>query len=279
MAINFLKLYRLDVFFIFILLFIFGAGVAVNFSFINFNYLYNFFIAFLISFISVNFIYSLNSWFDADVDKINKPNRPIPSGLISKKQAFIYSIILGVISFIYPFILFYNSNIKFLFFIFIISGILYSNKTFSFKKNRYSSLGLISLNVILTTFLGYIANGGNLNNIIIFITIIILLFLCLAVIPMKDLSDVKGDRAYKLDNWFFNKKNKILFFSIILLILCIILSFYVTNYILLIISISPFLLFLLFYIFNINSDKFYNVLLKIFVLEGMLCLIYFILAP
>jgi len=38
--------------------------------------------------------YSINDYFDAEVDAINKPYRPIPSGRVSKDHALVYSIIL-----------------------------------------------------------------------------------------------------------------------------------------------------------------------------------------
>lgn len=43
----------------------------------------------------------INDWFDADIDRINKPDRPIPSGQISKTQALLFAMALfaaGVIS-------------------------------------------------------------------------------------------------------------------------------------------------------------------------------------
>ena len=39
----------------------------------------------------------LNDYFDIEVDKINDPNRPIPSGKITPKQALTFGIILIVI--------------------------------------------------------------------------------------------------------------------------------------------------------------------------------------
>jgi geranylgeranylglycerol-phosphate geranylgeranyltransferase len=39
---------------------------------------------------------SINDYFDIEIDKINKPERPLPSGKITKKQAYIISIILFI---------------------------------------------------------------------------------------------------------------------------------------------------------------------------------------
>ena len=38
--------------------------------------------------------YVFNDWCDVDIDRINLPNRPLPSGLVSKSGAFIYSLLL-----------------------------------------------------------------------------------------------------------------------------------------------------------------------------------------
>jgi len=40
----------------------------------------------------------LNDYFDAEMDKVNAPNRPIPSGKITKKNALIYSATLFIIA-------------------------------------------------------------------------------------------------------------------------------------------------------------------------------------
>ncbi len=37
---------------------------------------------------------SINDYFDVNIDKINKPYRPIPSGRLTRKESFIFSIIL-----------------------------------------------------------------------------------------------------------------------------------------------------------------------------------------
>ncbi len=41
--------------------------------------------------------YVINDYFDAEVDAVNKAYRPIPSGAVSKREALILSIVLGVL--------------------------------------------------------------------------------------------------------------------------------------------------------------------------------------
>ncbi len=40
---------------------------------------------------------SLNDYYDSEIDRINRPNRPIPSGLIKRSTALYYSVILFII--------------------------------------------------------------------------------------------------------------------------------------------------------------------------------------
>src|SRR6056297_4200837 len=42
----------------------------------------------------------LNDYFDIEVDKINSPNRPLPSGLISSNTALIFTIIISLLGLI-----------------------------------------------------------------------------------------------------------------------------------------------------------------------------------
>ena len=39
----------------------------------------------------------LNDYFDIEVDKVNAPNRPLPSGLISSGTAIVFTIIISLL--------------------------------------------------------------------------------------------------------------------------------------------------------------------------------------
>lgn len=76
------------------------AGIAVLIGFFlssghitfSYNLLYGMLAVFILSGAGI----VINDYFDVEMDKINAPKRPIPSGKISKKGALIYSIILFV---------------------------------------------------------------------------------------------------------------------------------------------------------------------------------------
>ena len=192
-----LGLYRLDVFARFFLLYLLGAVIAGG----TLPPLREFVIAFLISGISLNFVYSLNSWADADIDAINKPHRPIPAGLVTRRQALLYSLVLLGASLAYPFLLFGLSAKALLFLWFPVAGILYSNPAYPFKKKRLLALFLITATVLVTALFGYVANGGVFDTRFYFFALL-LLVACASLVPLKDLPDVAGDRAYGAENWF-----------------------------------------------------------------------------
>ena len=61
-------------------------------------YTWNILLGAVCVFISTGSGNAINDYYDADIDKINKPERPIPSGRIKKETVLYYSIILFIIS-------------------------------------------------------------------------------------------------------------------------------------------------------------------------------------
>ena len=71
---KYMELYRKDVLVLSIISYFIGillAGGIISYT--------DIIISLLISFVSINFGYSINSYEDWEIDKINKPHRPIPS--------------------------------------------------------------------------------------------------------------------------------------------------------------------------------------------------------
>ena len=54
---------------------------------------------------------TINDYYDYEIDKINKPHRPIPSGRISLKNALIYSLILFLIAAVMGFLISRNNGL------------------------------------------------------------------------------------------------------------------------------------------------------------------------
>lgn len=216
---NYLGLYRLDVATLAMVGFL--AGVLLAGGDITPN---NLTIAFLISLISMNFIYSFNSYADREIDAINKPWRPIPSGKILPKNALCYCSFLLLASLIYPLFCVSSLVTAVFFYLLPLLGLFYSGKFLRLKKYIFPALITITLMHHSPFLLGYFLTTNSLRYLPVFISTF---FFCLAVIPLKDLTDVKGDIKYGSQNWLakFGQKN-LLLFSLSILIFNIALIFF-----------------------------------------------------
>ncbi len=203
---NYLRLYRLDVAILTIVSF--TAGILLAGGDITLN---NLTIAFFVSLISMNFIYSFNSYTDREIDALNKPSRPIPSGKILPREASYYCLFLLLASLIYP--LFYIKSVLTVIFFYLMPllGLLYSGKLLKLKKYLFPAVVTITLMQHSPLLLGYFLTTDSLTYLPVFISTF---FFCLAVIPLKDLTDVKGDVKYGFQNWLVKLgRNKLLLTS------------------------------------------------------------------
>jgi 4-hydroxybenzoate polyprenyltransferase len=95
-------------------------------------------------------------------------------------------------------------------------GLLYSGKLLKLKKYLFPAVIAITLGQHSPLLLGYFLTTDSLNHLPVFISTF---FFCLAVIPLKDLTDVKGDAKCGFENWLAKLgRNKLLLasFSILL---------------------------------------------------------------
>jgi geranylgeranylglycerol-phosphate geranylgeranyltransferase len=76
-----------------------GASLVANLA-LSINLLYGFITAFSLTAASM----VINDYYDREIDKINEPNRPIPSGAITPNQALAYAVVLTVIGFVSAFL-------------------------------------------------------------------------------------------------------------------------------------------------------------------------------
>jgi len=169
----------------------FSAGVCVimgqmlalgNFASIT-EILNSFFAIFLIS----ASILVLNDFFDVETDKINAPDRPIPSKQVSLNEALFFSIILLLIGLILSFI---TSIIALLVNILLtIVGFLYNRK---FKKSGLLGNIMVSFSVGMTFIYGGISVGLPFNKMVLFFGIIAAL-IDLGEEIAADSMDIQGD--------------------------------------------------------------------------------------
>jgi len=190
---NYLRLYRPDAFLITFISFIVPLvyiGIPLGWN--------DLILGLLISGISVNAIYTLNSYFDADIDRVNKPERPLPSGALSKKNAFVYATGLIILSVLYPLFLQCSWSIRILLEIFPVIALLYSNSVFPFKKFASLAVVLTSILLVLPMLIGL-----HQHALLFQYKLVVGVFFgyCLAVIPLKDIEDEKGDVQFDSQNW------------------------------------------------------------------------------
>uniref|UniRef100_A0A7C5UXG7 Digeranylgeranylglyceryl phosphate synthase n=2 Tax=Ignisphaera aggregans TaxID=334771 RepID=A0A7C5UXG7_9CREN len=129
----------------------------------------------------------VNDYFDRYVDAINKPWRPIPSGLISAKTAYRVSISLLIIGTLTSFYLSYANGII----AFIASLLVY---LYSYKLKKVLLLGnmVVAFLVALSIIFGGVAA---IMNIDIIIASLFAFLLNVGREFLKGIEDVEGDKA------------------------------------------------------------------------------------
>lgn len=132
---------------------------------------------------------AINDYFDAPIDAVNKPKRPIPSGRISKREALIayavlsassitLSLLLGILEFsiVTSFSLAWYIYARYL------------------KRTGVPGNVLVSLGVAFTLIFGSIAAGNLTGKIVLFSSIAFTSNLAREFV--KTVEDLPGDKAY-----------------------------------------------------------------------------------
>ncbi len=150
----------------------------------------------LLGFISVFFVSGggmvINDFFDIEIDKLNKPNRPLPSGKISRHTAVWYSAILFLVGVSAAFMIGYDALI-----IAVISAGLLIAYAASIKKTILVGNLVISGLVALT----FIFGGIIANNYTPVLPLALLAFLSnVAREIYKTIDDALGDQKYDVNS-------------------------------------------------------------------------------
>ncbi len=128
---------------------------------------------------------SINDYFDVDIDRINKPQRPLPRNAVSLENAFIFSIVLFVAGIIPAFFINFPSIV-----IASLSAIL----LFFYSRNLKRTVLAGNITVAFMTGLAFIYGGmalGHPQNA--FIVGIFAFFYHLGREIIKDIEDIEGD--------------------------------------------------------------------------------------
>lgn len=143
------------------------------------------------SFLSIFFVSSsilvLNDYFDVETDKINAPDRPIPSNLVTASEALFLSLILLLLGLILSYLI----SVAALFCSIVLSiiGFLYNRK---FKKNGLLGNLMVSFSVGMTFIYGGLSVGQPFNKIVLFFGVIAAL-IDLGEEIAADSMDMRGD--------------------------------------------------------------------------------------
>jgi geranylgeranylglycerol-phosphate geranylgeranyltransferase len=130
---------------------------------------------------------TINDYYDLEIDRINRPNRPLPAGLLCSKEAHVYSWIL------------FSAGVVLSFFIhlgafFIAIGAVIILYFYSARLKRTILLG----NITVSFFLGiaFIYGGLAVGRIAAALIVGVFSFLYnLGREIMKDIEDIEGDRS------------------------------------------------------------------------------------
>ena len=137
----------------------------------------------------------INDYFDYNIDLINKPERPLPSGRISLKNGRNYGYLLFLAGTICGFLISYLTNNWIPFVIVLIADVILY--LYAYKLKSTPLIG--NLAVGFMTGFGFVFGGFSLNNPDIILTSIYLGFFAFIMTTareiIKDIEDIEGDRA------------------------------------------------------------------------------------
>ncbi len=147
----------------------------------------------------------INDYFDLEIDKINRPSRPIASGIIKQRIAYIYYCIFVLFSLVVA------SEISLQAF-----GIVFITNLFLFLYS-YKLKGILLLgNIVVSicTALSFIFGGIIVGNIWSAIIPSVFAFLVTIIREIvKDIEDIEGDKKYNINTFpikFGIKQSKLL---------------------------------------------------------------------
>jgi len=170
----------------------FAAGISVVVGEIvavgGFPSIYSIMLGFIVGFFISSSALILNDYFDIEIDKINMPTRPLPSGIIKPSEVILLSLINTIIGLIAAFFIGYIALIVAI--IFWIIGFLYNWK---FKRTGLPGNLMVSSSVAITFIFGGIA-VGNPFNMIVWCFSLIAFFIDLGEEIAADAMDMVGDQ-------------------------------------------------------------------------------------
>jgi geranylgeranylglycerol-phosphate geranylgeranyltransferase len=154
------------------------------------NLIYGFLTGFMLTATSM----TINDYYDREIDAINEPNRPIPSGLIKPKEALAFAFVLTAIGFAASLANAYLMQAIFCFVIAVIAWAISVTYTTVGKRCGLPGNFLVSACVAIPFVYGSIAIANEVKlNVLIFASVAFLSITGREV--TKGIVDVKGDKV------------------------------------------------------------------------------------
>ena len=137
---------------------------------------------------------AINQIYDLEIDRINKPARPLPSGRLSLKQAWNFTLICYALTFFLAFLV----NMAFVVIVLLTTLITYAYSGPPFRTKRFGVLANFTIAIprgCLLVVAGWSAVASPLDLEPWLVGLVMGLYI-LGAATTKDFSDMEGDRRY-----------------------------------------------------------------------------------
>jgi len=169
-----------------------GFAVIVGASLVStLNFTINLLLGFVTSFALTAASMVINDFYDREIDAINEPNRPIPRGDVSPKEALIFALVLSIIGLIAAF----KTNMPSLI-VAVIAWIIALAYITEGKGTGLPGNFLVSATVVIPFIYGGLTVGQIETSTLLFVAIAFLSNTGREV--TKGIVDVEGDRSHKI---------------------------------------------------------------------------------
>jgi len=171
------------------------GAVLANKAALSSNFLPNLFYGFFTGFLLTAASMAINDYYDREIDAVNEPSRPIPSGLIKPKEALVFAFILSVLGFITAFANSYLTNLQSIYclLVAIIAWLIFVAYTTVGKRSGLPGNFLVSACVAIPFIYGSFAVTNTLEpNLLIFVLMVFLSNTGREI--TKGIVDVQGDK-------------------------------------------------------------------------------------
>jgi len=199
---------------------------------------------------------SINDYYDIDIDKINRPDRPLPSGVLIRKNVLVFFIFLSIIAITLSLLInIYSFEIS------IISIILLL--LYSYRLKRMPLIG--NLIVALLTALAFIFSGVVVGNVALAIIPAAFAFLINLIREViKDMEDTEGDMLLSIRTFPIRFGNKAARYLVIVVTVILVLftlipfAFHIYSiefFIVVMVIVNPILVYIVKSIFDDSSKQ------------------------